>query len=774
MLSNILLDIAIKILPQSTRRGRIARVIWKYLRLVQNAIAHKLAAIIVGLAPLDTRRGLIARISYQFVKKPDIFIRNVSISNIKNFFFYFKTTEPEILSRLVKSRLGIEASLYVKQFPIIPNPNKITLNDVNELIFRPISDPKISIIIPVYNQWRYTYNCLKSILENTEENNYEIIIGNDCSSDETDRMLIKMKGITVVNNKENLGYINNCNNASRPAKGKYLLFLNNDTYVLKGWLSSLFTLAEKDQQIGVIGSKLIYPNGTLQEAGGIVWNDGSAWNYGRGDSPDKPQYNYVREVDYCSGACLLVRKDLFVKIGGFDSRYQPAYYDDSDMCFAVRSLGYTVMYDPFSVIVHYEGISNNKKTSSGVKKYQELNLPKFIEKWHPILSKSQYRKGKDLFLARDRSKNKRHILFVENNVPTWDRDAGSLTIYSYIKLFVDLGFHVTFIPDNGIALMPYTEDLLKRGVEVLYGEMSFSSWIKQNGQHIDTAWLARPEVSIKYIDRIKKFSKAIIHYYVHDLHYIREQRRYEIEGNPLILKESKRLRKLEFDIFEKVDFVLTPSKQEAAILSKEITGKRIEVISPYFYEDFPVDRSFHPFEDRKDIVFLGGFGHMPNVDGIKWFVTDIFPEVERQIPDVRLLIVGSNPPESIKDLNSNSIVVTGYVADLSEIFERARIFVSPLRYGAGIKGKIITSMCYGVPVVTTTIGNEGIDLRNDQEAIVEDNPNAFSRKTIELYTNKVIWDKISKASIYRVKRDYSRKVAQERIMSIVGVWSKET
>ena len=244
----------------------------------------------------------------------------------------------------------------------------------------------VSIIIPVYNQWDYTYICLKSISENTEGISYEVIIADDNSSDETVNIEKYVKNVKIIRNKNNLGFLRNSNNAAKQASGKYILFLNNDTEVQKGWLKNLLQLMESDNKIGIAGPKFIYPNGVLLEAGCIIWKDGESWQYGMFDSPDRPEYNYTREADFISGTCIIMKKELFYEIGGFDERYAPAYYEDDDLAFETSKRGYKIVYQPSSVVIHYENITYKKyKPADG-----QDNKEKFIQKWKQKLEKEHF------------------------------------------------------------------------------------------------------------------------------------------------------------------------------------------------------------------------------------------------------------------------------------------------------------------------------------------------------------------------------------------------
>ena len=732
--------------------------------------AKRLNFIIDKLIPSGTKRRLFAKLVFLSVTRPKSLLRNLNKTNVRRFFYYLRTTDAVVLDQMIASKLQISAPpVSRKLLAGIPNPDEIvTLGEVGKLIFKPLENPVVSIIIPVYNQWQYTYTCLKSILDNTADVAYEVIVANDCSTDQTPAMLKKVKGITVINTEKNLGFIRNCNKAASFAKGQYLLFLNNDTYVTKGWLKALVEPAENDEKVAIVGAKLLYPDGSLQEAGCIVWNDEKdlALNYGRYQNSNNYEFNFIREVDYCSGCCILVRRGVFEQLGGFNEIYAPAYSEDTELAFVARSMGYKVSYQPQSVIVHYEGATHGWDWNSDDRLE---NKAKFHKKWEPVLEKENFPCGEDVFLARDRSRNKKHILVIDDKVPTWDKDAGSLTVYSYLKLFSKLGFHVTFIPDNLLKLMPYTTELQQAGIEVVYGDFNFDIWIESNGKYLDIAWLARPDVSIKYINKIRKCSGAIILYYVHDLHYLREKRRYELEKKEAILAESNRLKKVEFSIFSKADVVLTPSGVEETILSGEFPNKKVEVIPAYFYDTRLPDTKIPPFEARKDIIYLGGFNHTPNIDAVLWFVSEVFHHIVSKLHNIRFIIVGNDPPQNIRELANKQIIVTGHVKDLKPYFDRARISVSPLRYGAGLKGKMVVSMSYGVPMVTTTIGNEGLGLIDGEQALIADDPQDFAKKVIELYTNKALWEKLSKRYVDIVNTRFSEEMAQQKILGITGL-----
>ena len=306
-----------------------------------------------------------------------------------------------------------------------------------------------------------------------------MIVVDDASPGDKTACLQLVRGIRLRRNATNRGFLHSCNSAAQAARGEFLLFLNNDTQVLPGWADAMLALFRARDDTGAVGSKLIYPDGRLQEAGAVVWADGSGWNFGRDEDPRWSMYNYVREVDYCSGASLMVRRAIFDRLGGFDPRYAPAYYEDTDLCFRLRAMGLKTLYQPCSVVVHYEGVSHGRDLDVGVKSCQVVNRRSFVATWAAELGRSHYVNGTHVLRARERARHRPVVLVVDHQVPEPDRDAGSRAILCVIRALLAEGMVVKFWPHNQLSKPGYVEALQDRGVEVMHGpqQASFAAWI---------------------------------------------------------------------------------------------------------------------------------------------------------------------------------------------------------------------------------------------------------------------------------------------------------
>jgi GT2 family glycosyltransferase/glycosyltransferase involved in cell wall biosynthesis len=629
-----------------------------------------------------------------------------------------------------------------------------------------VSQPDVSIVIPVYNHFEHTYNCLNSISKLSEFASFEVIVVDDCSTDETQKLIKNVSGITYQRQKQNGGFIESCNTGAHLAKGQYLMFLNNDTVVYDKWLDSLIDVFNNYPDAGLVGSKLVYPNNQLQEAGGIIFSDASGWNYGRMGNPDEPWYNHVRTVDYCSGASILVEASVFKQVGYFDERFKPAYYEDVDLAFLVRDQGKKVYYQPASKITHFEGISSGTDLTQGMKKYQVVNQSKFKDKWKEQL-KSQPSVGADIETSRFHDKQKRILIF-DACTPTPDQDAGSLRMINIIKILKELNYHVVFMPENLGFLEKYTVELQQLSVECIYVPSINNpvKYLKSKGKYFNHVLLSRHYVAEPVMPFIREYCpNAQIIFDTVDLHYLREQRMAEVNNDEKLYQSAAKTKNKELAIIEKTDITLVVSPYEVEVLSEEIPEANIQILSTVH----TIYGCRKPFRKRKDIMFIGSYQHTPNVDAVIWFAESVFPLIEQELPELVFHIIGAKAPKQVKQLARNNIVFHGFVEDIEPFMDDVRIAVAPLRYGAGVKGKINSSMSYGQPVVGTKCAVEGMFTQEDKDVLTADSASQFAKQVIRLYQDEKLWNTISQGGLDNVQNFFSFESAKKSIEEILDV-----
>lgn len=626
------------------------------------------------------------------------------------------------------------------------------------LTFPQVESPDVTIVIPAHNKVEVTYLGLASLLLAYNDATFEVILVDDASTDETGDIEKIVSGISVVHNKQAKRFIKACNLGASKARGKYVVLLNNDVEVTNGWLDELIAGFSRFDNVGLVGSKLLYPNGKLQDAGGIIWGTGNPWNYGNGKNPWDPRFCYARQADYLSGAAMMTTKKIWDQVGGLSSYLEPMYFEDTDFAFKVREAGFSTWFIPSSIVYHYEGMTSGTDTSTGYKRYQEVNRPKFKRRWS-----SAYRgfgaEGINPDLEKDRGIVGR-VLFIDNGCPRPDRDAGSYAAIQEIKLVQSLGYKVTFLPQNLAHLGSYTDELEKLGVEVIYAPffLSVENYLEKHARDFDAFFITRFYVARGVMEQLRALApETKILFNNADLHFLRELRAGIAAGDAKLIDVARQTRSEELAVMHKVDIVLSYNDVEHSVIQSHTDGDVLVAKCPWVVE---IPETVPPLKERTGISFLGSYQHTPNAEGILWFTKQVMPLIEAKNSELVLTIYGSGMTDEIKALRTSTIDPQGFVKNLSDAYDKHRIFVAPLLSGAGIKGKVLAALAHGIPCVVTPIAAEGIGLRHGHDCMIATSPNEWRDAINTLQTDDEIWARMSQNAHEYVQRTFSFEVGR--------------
>ena len=544
-----------------------------------------------------------------------------------------------------------------------------------------------------------------------------------------------------------------------------MILLNNDTEVTDGWIDELIEGFNRFPSTGAVGSKLLYPDGKLQGAGGIVWGSGNPWNYGTGQNPWDPRFMYSRQVDYICGAALMTSKKIWNEVGGLSEYLKPMYFEDTDFSFKVRNAGYKTYYIPSSVVYHHEGLTSGTDISSGFKRFQEVNRPKFKKTWSRAFG-THGKDGVNPDLEKDRGIIGR-VLFIDYTTPREDRDAGSYAAIQEIKLVQSLGYKVTFIPKNFEDFGIYTQKLRNMGVEVIVKPFyrCIEDFIAQRGTEFDCAYITRYYVAQESIPALREYApdcKIIMNNA--DLHFLRELR--SAGEDPDKLARATEVREMELEMMLESDVVISYNETEHAVIQSH-TDNAVNVMKCPWVVETP--NNSPRFRSTKGLAFLGGFKHPPNREGVEWFGAEVMPLIEHE--GIELSVYGAAMDHSFKaSTREQGINAVGYIDNLEDVYTKHRIFIAPLLSGAGIKGKVINALAYGIPTILTPVAAEGIGLRHGHDCLIARTPQEWGESIKKLYNDEALWKAISKASREYAEQQFSfgegRRLMREIFESI--------
>ncbi|MAU62362.1 MAG: hypothetical protein CMI62_16700 [Parvibaculum sp.] len=554
-------------------------------------------------------------------------------------------------------------------------------------------------------------------------------------------------------------------------RGEYIVLLGGTTRVVTRWLDELIGSFSLFPAAGIVGPRILRNDLSLQQAGGIVLSGGAVRRYGFGKAPDHPRFSYARQTDFVSAASLAIRRNLWSRLGGFDTAV-PVSHRAADLAFRARKAGFEVWYQPVSQVIACDEETFGEQATGKDEETERADIAAFHDRWRSVLR----RHGDPATSAIEKANrySGKPLVVFDRTTPAPDRDAGSHLAASLIHAYMQLGRRVVFTPPpNYKSRDYYTRDLQRLGVECLH-KPHFGSVaeIAEYVKNVDHVLVFRVNVLGPLYDDIRAaWPDARIIYNTVDLHHLREARQAEIAQDEALSRKAAETEEKELSLIRKADCTVVLSETERELLLRSVPEAADSlVVFPYIFE-MPERKNPPPLMSaRRDIVFLGGYMHMPNIDAAHFLKEKIWPRLRPHLPaDARLLLVGADAGPEIYALSGDGVEVTGFVADLEPVFDSARVFVAPLRFGAGIKGKVIHALAHGVPSVVSPIAAEGMGLVDERDLLVAEGEGAFCEAVLRLYGDEVLWEELHGNGLSFVERNYSWENGLDRCRTLLEV-----
>ena len=626
--------------------------------------------------------------------------------------------------------------------------------------------PAVSIVLILYNQAELTYHCLRSLQALTLP--AEVVILDNGSSDRTGELLDRLDGAKVVRSPENLHFLRGVNRAAKAARGEALLLLNNDTWVEPGSVEAAWARLRSEPDVGAVGGKIVLPNGTLQEAGSIVWRDGSCLGYGRGRNPDDPEFSFRRDVDYCSGAFLMVRRGLFEALGGLDEAFAPAYYEETDLCMRLRASGARVVYEPQVRLTHFEFGSAGSEAATAL---QERNRGLFVQRHAEALAASHHPPGTRPIFARMRERKRGRILIVDDRLPDRSWGSGLGRAADLLRAVETAGWFVTYYPIRG-PLVPKAGPADDGEVEVLEGRGAegLPATLAERADYYDAVLVSRPhnmEVFRQALGVVPAFARTGGLIYDAEAIFSRRAaiRRAVFGWPPNPALDASEL-EAELALIQGAEAIVSVSEAEAATFRTAAKGE-VRVLGHAIAAQ-PAEAGF---EARGDLLFVGALYEegSPNTDSLVWFVRQVMPRLDALVgEDWALTIAGRCSASSVLALAGPRVRLAGRVDDLGPLYASARALIAPTRFAAGIPMKVHEAAGAGLPAVATELIAGQLGWRHGQEIMASSTPEGFAEGCRALLTEAGTWARVRDGAVAAVRRDCDPAAFERTVVELLA------
>ena len=631
----------------------------------------------------------------------------------------------------------------------------------------------VTIVIPAYNNFVEVAVLIESIVSFSSNTNYSIIIADDASPNFNFSVFGVLPGVRVVRNATNCGYIDNVNHAATGISTTYLLTLNQDVVVCPGWLDEMVAEMERDSRNAIVGPRVLDHEFNILEAGALIFQEAHAMHRGRRSAPDTPRYAYSREVDYVSGCALLIRTEVWGRLSGLDEQYRPAYYDDVDLCLRVHALGLRVRYAPLSCIIHFEGTSMGTDVAdkNSLKSYQLINQAKIAAVHHGALSKHtamQNSKQLDSHFS-----NGTKVVCVFDTMPHPNRDGGSVDFELIVQYLISLDYQVAAVFARKISPQ---DSLSWRARGVLCEELG-STYGKQLVAEADIIFSFGTMVGIR-LAKENLSDKRWIHH-TSDIatrrleamnQTFKDQQHVSAEASRWFLgmpRDEKQMWAIEKPTLENPSTTLFVTEHDLQYAQDN------EAVGNFVH--FPILKGGPDTNDvpaplaQTTVGFVGSFLHSPNSDAVEYFLRDLWPSIYQQVPTARFLIWGSGikPNQSADWSAVPGVEIRGWFATWEEVVAQTRVLVSPLRFGAGMKHKVVSTLIYGRPVVGTCTSFEGFEVSQLSYKVMTDDPQLLIKSTVEILQSDDACNQALREGLAGMGSQFSRSNEIERLRMLI-------
>ncbi|WP_165842828.1 glycosyltransferase [Phenylobacterium deserti] len=628
-----------------------------------------------------------------------------------------------------------------------------------ERLSLPTSDePVVSIVLVLFNQVELTFACLRSLVF-ALDTPCEVIIADNASSDRTAELLGRLDGARVVSNASNLHFVRGVNAAAELARGRHILLLNNDTRVWPGSIAAAVGRLEQEADLAAVGGRIELLDGVLQEAGSIIWRDGTATGYGRGADPWDPEFQFRRDVDYASGAFLMIRRDVWRRLGGFDEAFAPAYYEETDLCMRIRAAGLRVGFEPRVLVSHFEfGSSTGSEAAIAL---QQAHREVFVARHGPALEAEHAALGAPPLLARMRGAQRGRVLVIEDRVPYPHLGAGYPRARDILAAASGAGWFATFYPlvQPGVdyetayrVVSPEVEFAAERGAEGLV------EFLRERAGYYDAVLVSRPH-------NMATFRKALAQVpgFISP-----EQVIYDAEAIFALRQARPPAGAVEAEVAlaAGVGAVFAVNELEAQAF-REAGCPRVDVVGHAVTADpTPAD-----FAGRRDLLFVGALDEDegPNADSLVFFVREVMPRLDARIGDAwKLRVAGRVGAPSVRALASDRVVLLGPVGDLRPLYDAARVFIAPTRFAAGVPMKVHAAAAAGLPVAATPLLARQLGWAEGAALAVGEGAEEFAAAVQRLYADPVHWTAVRAGALARIADDCDPKAFDAKVAAMLA------